>query len=88
MCLGGGGGLFYCNTKTASLIKQLLFSWDISGNFSTNSTMAECVKRDSLSCIDEILSGFLEFPGVDNLTEANGGYKKFGFPKCILGLGK
>lgn len=29
----------------------------------------------------------LKFPEVDNLTEANGGYKKFGFPKMCGGEG-
>ena len=37
------------------------------------------MKRVCLVCIDELLSAFLKFPEVDKLTEANGGYKKFGF---------
>ena len=31
----------------------------------TESTVAECVKRLCLGCIDELLAAFLEFPGVD-----------------------
>ena len=31
----------------------------------TKSTVAECVKRLCLGCVDEILAAFLEFPGVD-----------------------
>ena len=48
VCVGGGGeggGLFYCTTEAASLIKGVIFCWDIRGNYATKSTVAECVKR-------------------------------------------
>ena len=64
MC-GGGGGLFYCTTEAASLIKGEIFCWDIIGNYATKYTVAECVKRLCLRCVDELLAAFLEFPGVD-----------------------
>ena len=56
---------------------------DIRGNYATKSTLAECVKRFCLGCIEELLAAFLEFPRVANVTGANGGYK-FGFPKCFF----
>ena len=61
----GGGGLFYCTTEAASLIKGVIFCWNIRGNNTTKSTIAECVKRLCLGCVDEHLAAFLEFPGVD-----------------------
>ena len=67
MCGGGGGGggggkaLFYCTTEAASLIKVVIFCWDIRGNYETKSTVAECVKRICLGCVDEIFSSL---PGV------------------------
>ena len=65
MC-GGGGGIFYCTTEAASFIKGVIFCWDIRGNYATKpSTVAECVKRLCLGCVDELLAAFLEFPGVD-----------------------
>ena len=70
---GGGGGLFYCTAKTASLMKEVLFSWDIRENYATKSTLTECVKRFCLGCILELLAAFLEFPKVVNLTEGGGG---------------
>ena len=53
-----GGGLFYCfpggsNDLTSEEINA------------TKSTVAECVKRLCLGCVDELLAAFLEFPGVD-----------------------
>ena len=57
--------------------------WAIRGNYATKSTLAECVKRFCLGCIEELLATFLEIPRVASLTEANGGYK-YGFPKCSL----
>ena len=68
MCVcvgGGGGGLFYWTTEAASLIKGVIFCWDIRGNYATKSAVAECVKRLCLGCVDELLAAFLEFPGVD-----------------------
>ena len=62
---GGGGGLFYCTTEAASLIKGVIFCWDIRGNYATKSTVPECVKRLCLGCVDELLAAFLEFPWVD-----------------------
>ena len=34
-------------------------------------------------CVDGGLAAFLKFPVVDIFTEANGGYKKFGFLLCF-----
>ena len=65
VCECGGGALFYCTTEAASLIKGVIFCWDIRGNYATKSTVAECVKRLCLGCVDELLAAFLEFPGVD-----------------------
>ena len=65
VCVGGGGGLFYYTTGAASLIKGVIFCWGIRGNYATKSTVAECVKRLCLGCVDELLAAFLEFPGVD-----------------------
>ena len=50
VCVGGGGGaggggLLYCTTEAASLIKGVIFCWDIRGNYATKSTVTECVKR-------------------------------------------
>ena len=45
------GRLSYCNAKTASLMKEVLFTWDIRGNYATKSTLADCVKRFCLGCI-------------------------------------
>ena len=61
----GGGGAFLLTTEAASLIKGVIFCWDIRGNYATKSTVAECVKRFCLGCVDELLAAFLEFPGVD-----------------------
>ena len=66
MCVGGGGGeLFYFTPEAASLIKGVIFCCDIRGNYATKSTVAECVKRLCLGCVDELLAASLEFPGVD-----------------------
>ena len=66
VCVGGGGGggvlLHY---EAASLIKGAIFCWDIRGGYATKSTVAECVKRLCLGCVNELLEAFLEFPGVD-----------------------
>ena len=43
----------------------MIYCWDIRGNYATKSTVAECVKRLCLGCVDELLAAFLEFPGVD-----------------------
>ena len=51
---GGGGGLFYYTTDAASLIKGVKFCWDIRGNYTTKSTVAECVKRLCLGCVAEL----------------------------------
>ena len=61
----GGGALFHCTTEAASLKKGVIFCWDIRGNYATKSTVAECVKRLCLGCVDELSAAFLEFPGVD-----------------------
>ena len=53
-------------------MKEVLFRWDIRGNYATKSTLAECVKLFCLGCIQELLAAFLEFPMVANLTEAIG----------------
>ena len=65
---GGGGGLFYCTTEAASPIKGVIFCWDIRRNYATKSTVAGCVKRLCLGCVDELLEAFLEFLGVDGET--------------------
>ena len=67
VCVGGGGGrgLFYCTTEAVPLIKGVIFCWEIRGNYTTKSTVAECVKRLCLGSVDELLAAFLEFPGVD-----------------------
>ena len=65
VCVCVWGGLFYCTTEAVSLIKGVIFSWDIRGNYATKSTVTECVKRLCLGCVDELLAAFLEFPGVD-----------------------
>ena len=62
---GGGVGLLYCTTEAASLLKGVIFCWDIRGNYATKSTVTECVKRLCLGCVDELLAAFLEFPGVN-----------------------
>ena len=59
-----GGGVYY-TTDAASLIKGVKFCWDIRGNYTTKSTVAECVKRLCLGCVVELLAALLEFPGVD-----------------------
>ena len=53
VCVWGGG--FYCTTEAASLIKGVIFCWDIRGNYATKSTVTECVKRLCLGCVDELL---------------------------------
>ena len=50
-------------------LSNVLFSWDVRGNYATKSTAAECVKRLCLGCVDELLAAFLKFPEADNLTE-------------------
>ena len=52
-CVWGGG--FYCTTEAATLIKGVIFCWDIRGNYATKSTVTECVKRLCLGCVDELL---------------------------------
>ena len=67
---GGGGGLSYCTAKTASLMKEVLFSLDIRRNYATKSTLPECVKRFCFGCIKALFSSL---PGVSEgcqLTEA------------------
>ena len=56
MCVCGGGGIFYCTMEVASLIKGVIFCWDIRGNCATKSTVAECVKGLCLGCVDELLA--------------------------------
>ena len=65
VCVWGGGWLLYCTTEAASLIKGVIFCWDIRGNYATKSTVTECVKRLCLGCVDELLAAFMEFPGVN-----------------------
>ena len=48
------GEAFVLHHETASLMKEVLFSWDIRGNYATKSTLAECVKRFCLGCIEEL----------------------------------
>ena len=69
VCVWGGGGLFYFTTEAATLMKGVIFCCDIRGNYATKSTVAECVKRLCLGCVDELLAAFLEFPGVDGEAE-------------------
>ena len=64
VCGGGGGAVFYCTTEAASLIKGVIFCWDIRANYATKSTVVKCVIRLCLGCVDELLAAFLEFPGV------------------------
>ena len=40
-----GGGVFYCTTEAASLIKGVIFCSDIRANYATKSTVAESVIR-------------------------------------------
>ena len=60
----GGGGRFYCTTEASSLIREVhplsnvLFSWDVRGNYSTKSKVAEFVKRLHLGCVFELLGTF------------------------------
>ena len=56
-------GMFYSTTEAASLIKGVIFCWDLRANYATKSTVAECVIRLCLGCVDELLAAFLEFPG-------------------------
>ena len=65
VCVCGGGGGVYSTTEAASLIKGEIFCLDIRGIYATKSTVAECVKRLCLGCVDELLAAFLAFPGVD-----------------------
>ena len=51
-------------------MKEVLFFWDIRGNYATKSTLAECVKQFCLGCNKKLLAAFLEFRRVANLTEA------------------
>ena len=62
--------MFYCTTEAASLIKGVIFCWDIRANYATKSTetVAECVIRLCLGCVDELLAAFLEFPGGGGVT--------------------
>ena len=55
--------MFYCTTEAALLIQGVIFCWDIRANYATKSTVAECVIRLCLGCVDELLAAFLEFPG-------------------------
>ena len=81
--------VFYCTTEVSSLLNEVnplqneLVIWDVRGNYATESTVAECVKRLCLGCADKLLAASLKFPEADNFTEANDGYKKFRFPKCF-----
>ena len=59
------GALFYCTTEAASLIKGVIFCWDIRGNYSTKSTVAECVKQ---LC----LGAFSSLPGVSGVEKEAG----------------
>ena len=54
--------MFYCTTGAASFIKGVIFCWDIRANYATKSSVAECVIRLCLGCVDELLAAFLEFP--------------------------
>ena len=55
---------FYCTTEASSLIREVhplsnvLFSWDVRGNYSTKSKVAECVKRLHLGCVFELQGTF------------------------------
>ena len=64
--------MFYCTTEAASLIKGVIFCWDIRANYATKSTVAECVIRLCLGCVDELLAAFLEFPGGEGRRDSGG----------------
>ena len=78
MCVwGGGGGLFYYTAGAASLIKGVIFCWDIRRNYATKYTVAECVKRLCLCCVDELLTAFLEFPGLTGRRDSVGCNRRY-----------
>ena len=62
--MGGEGG-FSTTLRRRLHLKGVIFCWDIRGNYATKSTVAKCVKRLCLGCVDKLLAAFLEFPGVD-----------------------
>ena len=45
--------------------------------------MIEFVKLGCLVCIVELIAAFLKFMEVEEFTEANGGNKKYVFPKFV-----
>ena len=56
---GGEGVLLHhggvlTNKGSQLPLSNVLFSWDVSGNYSTKSTMAECVKPIYLGCVFEL----------------------------------
>ena len=61
----GGGAAFLLHYKGGFTYKGSYILLDISGNYGTKSTVAECVKRLCLGCVEELLAAFLEFPRVE-----------------------
>ena len=51
VCVCGGGGAFLLHYGGGFTYK-VIFCWDIRGNCATKSTVAECVKRLCLGCVD------------------------------------
>ena len=62
MC-GGDVLLHYGGGFTYKGSNRVIFCWDIRANYATKSTLAECVIRLCLGCVDRLLAAFLEFPG-------------------------
>ena len=60
---------------------------DLKGISSAKSTSIEFLKRGYLVCVTELLASFLKFLEIDELTEADGGSKKFVI-KNLWGRGK
>ena len=44
--------------KEVHTLSNVIFSWDVGGNYSTKSTVAGCVKRLCLGSVDELLAAF------------------------------
>ena len=78
MCGGGGGCLLHhgggFTYKGGPPTLELLFSWNVRGNYATKSTLGECAKRLCLGCVDDRLAaGFPKCFGRRGRGEGGGG---------------
>ena len=84
----GWGEIFYCTMEVTSLKKEVSPPGSIillghQRNLHNKSTVIESVERVCVVCVGELLAAFLNFPEVHHLTETNGNYEEFGFPRCV-----